>query len=403
MKLASSSFSFHSLSAQVLLWTALPFTILLMVFVFSGVSSHQQSMRGLAMTENERLVNALAQLIASQRENHAWRNDMPTEAVQPNDLDVNTLLAIEHRDANGAVVLLDHAGNVLFGLGNLPTSNTLSNWPGVAEVLAGESGVLFTSDTMHGDVIAYTPVPNSDWSLIIREAWHSLTDPLLRIEQVMPFVLFTATTISLLALFFGLRYVVQPLREQYPVTVHLDEPPLPFSKVSVGDSPVSGPPDAAVTVVEFSDYLCPACRNAHETTKSIRETYAGKIRWIFKDYPLDSHKGARKLAEAAHCAGEQGQFWEYQDHLFSASGEIGPAKLKEFATQLGLDGERFMRCFESREYAARVDNDIKQAGESGVSSTPSFIINGRLKPGSLSPEDFKQIIDEELTKAGLTR
>ena len=201
----------------------------------------------------------------------------------------------------------------------------------------------------------------------------------------------------------AIKNQVQPLREQYPVTVHLDEPPLPFSKVSVGDSPVSGPPDAAVTVVEFSDYLCPACRNAHETTKTIRKTYAGKVRWIFKDYPLDIHKGARKLAEAAHCAGEQGRFWEYQDHLFSASGEIGPAKLKEFATQLGLDGDRFMRCFESREYAAQVDNDIKQAGESGVSSTPSFIINGRLKPGSLSPEDFKQIIDEELTKAGLTR
>jgi signal transduction histidine kinase len=212
MKLASS-LGLHSLSTQVLLWTALPFTILLMVFVFSGVSSHQQSMRALAMTENARLVNALARLIASERENYGWHNDIPTEAVQANDLNLNTLLALEHRDVNGAVVLLDDAGNILFSLGNLSTDNALPGWPGVSEVLAGESGVFFTSDTMHGDVIAYTPVLDTGWSLIIREAWHSLADPLLRIEQIMPFVLFTAIAISLLALFFGLRYVVQPLRE----------------------------------------------------------------------------------------------------------------------------------------------------------------------------------------------
>jgi signal transduction histidine kinase len=213
MKPASWSFSLQSLSTQVLLWTALPFTILLMIFVFSGVSNHQQSMRALAMTENVRLVNALARLIASERENHAWRSAMPTDAVQATDLDLNSLLEVDHRETTGSVVLLDHEGEVLFDRGNLSAGDELSSWPGVAEVLAGGSGVLFTSDTLHGDVIAYTSVPNSDWSLIIREAWHSLTDPLLRIEQVMPFALSTATAISLLALFFGLRYVVQPLRE----------------------------------------------------------------------------------------------------------------------------------------------------------------------------------------------
>lgn len=213
MKLPSFLFSLHGLRAQVLLWTVLPLTILLIIFAFSGVSSHQASMRALAVEENSRLVGALARLITSQRENYAWRNGMPIEQVQANDLDLNTLLAIEHPYAVGTIALLDYDGKVLFKRGNLPPNDAILSWTGVAEVLAGESDVFFTSDTMHGDIIAYAPIPNTRWSLIIREAWHSLTDPLIRIEQVMPFVLFTATAISLLTLFFGLHYVVQPLQE----------------------------------------------------------------------------------------------------------------------------------------------------------------------------------------------
>jgi len=213
LKLPTFSFNLHGLRAQVLLWTILPLTILLIIFAFSGVSSHQNSMRELAVEENSRLIGALARLIASQRENYAWRNNIPVEQVQANDLDLNTLLAVEHPHAVGTVALLDYDGNILFSRGNLPPNNAIMDWLGVAEVLSGESDVLFTSDTMHGDVIAYAPIPNTQWSLIIREAWHSLTDPLIRIEQVMPFVLFTATAISLLTLFFGLRYVVQPLQE----------------------------------------------------------------------------------------------------------------------------------------------------------------------------------------------
>jgi two-component system, NarL family, sensor histidine kinase UhpB len=205
--------SLRSLSVQVLLWTALPFTILLMVFAFSGVSSHQQSMRSLAVTENARLVNALARLIASERENHAWRHGVPVETVQAADLDLAALLTVDSVADAGSLAMIDHEGDVLFGHGDILADDTILSWPGVAEVLAGERGVLFTSDTMHGDVVTYAPVADTSWSLILRESWHALTAPLLRIERVMPFILFTATAISLLALFFGLRYVVQPLRE----------------------------------------------------------------------------------------------------------------------------------------------------------------------------------------------
>jgi protein-disulfide isomerase len=200
-----------------------------------------------------------------------------------------------------------------------------------------------------------------------------------------------------------IRDNVNPLRERYPVTVFLKEPPLPFSKVSVGDSPVLGPPNAAVTVVEFSDYLCPACRRNHDTAKKIREMYAGKIRWVFKDYPLEQHKGAKKLAEAGHCIEEQSKdkFWDFQDLLFASSEKPDLKELKAYTQKLGLDVDRFTQCFESGKYSAKVEQEIKAARESGVRVTPTFIINGRLKPGILPFENFKQIIDQDLKKARL--
>lgn len=213
MKSLTLSFSLHGLRAQVLLWTVLPLTILLIIFAFSGINSHQTSMRALAVDENTRLVGALSRLVAAEVETYALRNDIPLDQVRASDLDLNSLLAVEHPHSSGTVALLGPDGMVLFSRGVLPPTDNILDWPGVTEVVTGQSGALFTSDSIHGDIVAYTPVPNTGWSLILREAWHSLTDPLIRFEQVMPFILLTATAISLLTLFFGVRYVVQPLRE----------------------------------------------------------------------------------------------------------------------------------------------------------------------------------------------
>lgn len=201
------------LRAQVLLWTVLPLTILLIIFAFSGVNSHQASMRALAVHENTRLIEALSQLIAAQVDSYALRQQISPDHVRADDLQLDSLLAVEHPNSVGSVVLLDQDGRILFSRGAIPPSENILTWPGVAQALAGESGALFTSESEHGDVVVYTPIPNTRWSLLIREAWHSLTDPLIRFEQVTPFILFTATAISLLTLFFGLRFVAQPLRE----------------------------------------------------------------------------------------------------------------------------------------------------------------------------------------------
>lgn len=206
-------FSLHSLRAQVFLWTILPLTILLIVFSLGGLSSHQQSMRTLAIQENTRLVLALAELISLQRENQMLRAQSTFAEVGTGALELEQLLRLSHPAAVNTVVLLDGEGRMLFSRGDLLDGSRVAAWPGVARGLEGESGVAFTSSSMHGDLIAYAPVPGTDWVLIIRESWHSLTAPLIRLEQVVPFVLLIAVTVSLLTLFFGLRYVARPLHE----------------------------------------------------------------------------------------------------------------------------------------------------------------------------------------------
>jgi protein-disulfide isomerase len=188
------------------------------------------------------------------------------------------------------------------------------------------------------------------------------------------------------------------LRSKYEVVVYLKEPPSPHVRVSMENNPVLGPAEAPLTIVEFSDYQCPACRKNHEVIRQLRAEYPEEIRWVFKDFPMAGHKWARKAAEAAHCAGDQGKFWEYQDRLFSGSEELAPEQLKQRARELGLRGDEFDRCLDGGKYQGDVEKDVQEGKKAGLSTTPSFVINGRLIPGGPPLERFKEIIEEELGK-----
>lgn len=204
----------RGLRMQVLLWTVLPVTILLIVFSLSGISSHQQSMQTLAADENARLVVALARLISLEVHNQALQAQVSVEQVPATALNLNQLFDFGLSNTMGTFLLLDKEdGTVLFSKGGLSQVSDSLGMPGVAAALAGGSGVLFAPDAMSSDVIVYTSVPDSNWTLVIRQPWHSLTDPLVRFEEVMPFILFTAVFVSLLVLFFGLRYIARPLQE----------------------------------------------------------------------------------------------------------------------------------------------------------------------------------------------
>lgn len=189
------------------------------------------------------------------------------------------------------------------------------------------------------------------------------------------------------------------LAEPQEVVVYLQEPAAPLAHLSAEGAFSLGPEDAAVTVIEFSDYLCPACRKAHEVTGKVKELYKGRIRWVFKDLPLRMHKWAAKAAEAARCAGEQGEFWEYQDVLFASQEELNPNRLKQHAGELGLQTSQFDECLDSGKYKSAVESDVEAARKAGINSTPTFVVNGVPSSGALSLDKFKDLIDAALEKA----
>jgi protein-disulfide isomerase len=182
-------------------------------------------------------------------------------------------------------------------------------------------------------------------------------------------------------------------------------------RTSVAGAPSLGRADAPVTIVEFSDYQCPFCQRYFATTlPALKKEYvdAGKVRYVFRDHPLDQlHPLARKAAEAAHCAGEQGKFWEMHDALFGHPGTLAPSQLVEHARSIGLDGPKFGECLASGRHAARVERGLADGAAAGVQGTPGFVI-GRTKPGDVvegTPvrgaqplETFRQIIDRALAQ-----
>jgi len=184
------------------------------------------------------------------------------------------------------------------------------------------------------------------------------------------------------------------LKEKFHVEVFLQKPSPP-----VKDDPAQGPPDASVAVVEFSDYLCPACRKGHDISKTIKKKYGDQIRWIFKDFPLKQHKGSDKMAEAAHCADDQDRFWQYQDLMFSSEGPADLQQLEKYAEDLDLDTDTFRHCMETHKHRRKVEKNIKSGKDAGISATPTFIINGQKISGSLPVEKFEELIEESLRNA----
>ncbi|HVP60911.1 MAG TPA: thioredoxin domain-containing protein [Myxococcaceae bacterium] len=176
-------------------------------------------------------------------------------------------------------------------------------------------------------------------------------------------------------------------------------------RLPIEDSPVRGPADALVTVVEFSDYQCPFCRQANATVTQVEKKYAGKVRLIMKQFPLVSlHPQAMPAARAAVAAGMQGRYWEMHDRLF-ASPQLDSDTLEHYAREVGLDVERWKRDQNDPKVAAIIQRDMDLATNVNVTGTPAFFVNGRRLPGGAAPLDaFSSLIDEELAKAeGMVR
>ncbi|MFZ5468586.1 MAG: thioredoxin domain-containing protein [Myxococcota bacterium] len=191
------------------------------------------------------------------------------------------------------------------------------------------------------------------------------------------------------------REVFEKLRAQANVQVSLAEPVKP-RKVVAATGPSRGPENAKVTIVEFSDFQCPYCSKASATVEEVMQAYAGKVRLVFRHYPLSFHKEAPKAAEASLCAHEQGKFWEYHDVLFKNQQKLAVPDLKEHATAVGLDAAKFGECLDSGRHGKTVQDDMAAGSKVGVSGTPAFFINGVMLSGALPLEDFRKVIDQEL-------
>lgn len=141
---------------------------------------------------------------------------------------------------------------------------------------------------------------------------------------------------------------------------------------------IRGPDDAPVTLVEYGDFECPYCGMAEGTIRELLASHGDDVRYVWRHLPLsDVHPSAQLAAEASEAAAAQGKFWEMYDILLAHQGELTPRDLTKYATELGLDVERFKQELRHRDYAQRVSEDVGSADESGVSGTPTFFINGR--------------------------
>jgi protein-disulfide isomerase len=191
---------------------------------------------------------------------------------------------------------------------------------------------------------------------------------------------------------------IQDLRRRRTVAVFLEAPVGSRAAVGLGSGFVRGPDDAPVTIVEFSDFDCPFCKNVVATVKEVLGKYPKQVRWVFRDFPLAAlHPGAPQAHEAARCAAEQGKFWEYHDVLFQQSAK-GPERLKQYAKDLSLDAPTFAQCLDSGKHKAAVSRDLEEGTRLGVTGTPTFFVNGRLLVGAQPLTAFQKIIESELTR-----
>ncbi len=158
-----------------------------------------------------------------------------------------------------------------------------------------------------------------------------------------------------------------------------------------------GPDDALVTLVEFSDFECPACQAFHPIVQTLHEAYPDHLRIAYRHFPLPQHPYARKAAEASQIAGEYGKFWEYSDMLFDNNTQLADENLLDYAEMLGINRTDFEEKLKSGTYAKLVNEDLALASKLRLNSTPSFFLNGKLLKYT-SPLDFENQVKNELMK-----
>jgi protein-disulfide isomerase len=168
------------------------------------------------------------------------------------------------------------------------------------------------------------------------------------------------------------------------------------ARLAAKGAPSFGPDNAKVTIVEFSDFQCPYCARASEVVAKIRERYADKVRFVFRQFPLPMHPDAQLAAEASLAAQRQGKFWEFHDLLFANQDALTRESLEQYAKQVELNVPELQRALDSKTEKAAVDADVKLGEDVQVNGTPTVFINGKRVPNPTEFELMAKLIDEAL-------
>ena len=185
------------------------------------------------------------------------------------------------------------------------------------------------------------------------------------------------------------------LRRAATVQINLTAPDSPVFSIATDDQPTKGSAKALVTIVAFTDFECPSCARQHPVLDRIVTEFGDRVRLVVRDFPLSQHANARKAAEAAEAAREQGKYWEYSSVLFRNQSALGVDKLRQYAAELGLDRARFDASLDSGKFAEKVQRDIVDGRKLGINGTPTLYINGK-RVSDNSYESVKSAIESAL-------
>ncbi len=181
------------------------------------------------------------------------------------------------------------------------------------------------------------------------------------------------------------------------------KPHVPFElAVPVGAfDHVIGAAHAEATVVEYGDFECPNCKQAQPAVKMLLERYAGRVRFVFRHFPLEEvHPHALAAAQTAESAGGQGKFWEMHDLLFASQEHLTAADLRRLAERVGLDMARYSAEMDDQIYLQRVREQLQSGLDSGVRATPTFFVNGRIEDVSFGLRALFDVVGSVLQRSG---
>lgn len=179
-------------------------------------------------------------------------------------------------------------------------------------------------------------------------------------------------------------------------TPSVDPTPTKVDIAVTADDHIRGDKNAAVTMIEYSDFECPFCGRVQPALEQILEEYDGQVNLVFRHFPLSFHPSAQKAGEASECAADQNKFWEMHDKMFANQTALGVDSLKGYAKELGLNTSTFDSCLDSGKYEQKVKDGITDGSKYGVQGTPATFVNGTMVSGAQPYENFKAAVENAL-------